>query len=204
MRTRHGLAVALLVAVSLVALTGFTSYLAQPQTLIKVAPQVLKVKVGDETTIDLAIEKVSELYGAQLHLRFDPDVLEVVDANPSEEGIQIEPGTLPAPDFVVQNSADNQVGTIDYALTQLPPSEPAKGDGVIAHVTFRAKKAAVSQIQFDQFLLADTQGGSIEAVPQHGQIRVMEGTTWVFIAIASVALLLIVGGSVGFVITKGK
>ena len=105
---------------------------------------------------------------------------------------------------MVQNLASNQSGTIDYALTQLPPSKPGKGDGVIARVTFRAKKAAVSQIQFDQFLLADTQGGSIEAVPQHGQIRVIESSTWMIVAIASVALLLIVGGSVGFVITKEK
>jgi hypothetical protein len=204
MRTHHGLAVALLVTVSLLALTGFTSYLAQPQTMIKVAPQTLKVKVGEERAIDLALEKVSELYGAQLHLRFDPEVLEVVDADPSQEGVQIEPGTLPAPDFIVQNVADNTEGTIDYALTQLPPSAPGEGDGVIARVTFRAKKAAVSQIQFDQFLLADTQGGSIDAVPQHGQIRVMEGSAWVYLAIAGAALLLIVGGSVGFVITKGK
>jgi hypothetical protein len=128
----------------------------------------------------------------------------VVDADPTQDGIQIEPGTLPVPDFVVQNAADNQNGAIDYALTQLPPSEPGNGDGVVARITFRAKKAAVSQIQIDQFLLADTKGGSIEAVPQHGQIRVMGSSTWMFVAIAGVAVALLIGGSLGFVITKGK
>jgi len=194
----------LLVVVSFTMLTGFASYLAQPQTMLKVAPQTLKVKVGEETTVDLTIEKVSELYGAQLHLKFDPEVLEVIDADPTQTGVQIEPGTLPVPDFVVQNTADNNNGTIDYALTQLPPSQPGEGDGVIARVTFRAKKAAVSQIQFDQFLLADTQGGSIEALPQHGQIRVMGSSTWLFVAVAAIAVVLLVGGSLGFVITRGK
>ena len=204
MKAHLRLTAVFLIVVSFTMLTGFASYLAQPQTTLKVTPQTLKVKVGEETTIDLAVEKVSELYGAQLHIRFDPEVLEVVDADPAQEGIQIEPGTLPVPDFVVQNAADNQNGTIDYALTQLPPSEPGEGDGVVARVTFRAKKAAVSQIQFDQFLLADTKGGSIEAVPQHGQIRVMGSSTWMFVAIAGVAVALLVGGSLGFVITKGK
>jgi hypothetical protein len=204
MKTHLGLSAMFLIIMPFTMLTGFASYLAQPQTTLKIAPQALKVKVGEEATIDVALEKVSELYGAQLHIKFDPEVLEVVDADLDQEGVQVEPGTLPIPDFVVQNVVDNQNGTIDYALTQLPPSEPGEGDGVVARVTFRAKKAAVSQVQFDQFLLADTKGGSIEAVPQHGQIRVMGSSTWMFVAIAGIAVALLVGGSVGFVVTKGK
>ena len=132
MRTHRRLLAALLVTVSLFALTGFTSYLAQPQTMIKVAPQTLKVRVGEETTIELALEKVSRLYGAQLHLRFDPEVLEVVDADPSQDGIQIEPGTLPAPDFIVQNAAKVENiramtdATREYGCYPSAPPAPAK------------------------------------------------------------------------------
>jgi hypothetical protein len=193
---------AVLVAATVLILTGFTGPWAQPQTLLKIAPQTLKVRIGKQTSVELEVEKVTELYGAQLRIRFDPEVLEVIDTDPSQSGVQIEPGPMLSPDFVVQNLADNEAGTIDYALTQLPPSKPSSGDGVIARITFRAKKAAVSQIQFDQFLLANTQGAGIEAVPQHGQILVAGSSTWMLVAIAGVALLLVLGGSIGFAITK--
>lgn len=189
-------------ATACLVLTGFD--LAQPQTLIKVAPQTIKVRVGKQTTVDLAIERVSDLYGVQLRIRFDPAVLQVVDADPSQEGTQIEPGTLPTPDYIVLNDADNQAGTIVYALTQMPPSKPGNGDGVIARITFQGKTASVSQILFDQFLLANTQGDSIEAIPQHGQIQVVSSSVWALVAAAGAAVLLIVGGSIGFAVTKRK
>jgi hypothetical protein len=195
-------AVLVLMATTCLVLTGFN--LAQPQTLIKVAPQTIQVGIGKQTTADLAIERVSDLYGLQLRIKFDPEVLEVVDADSSQEGIQIEPGTLPAPDFIVLNNADNQAGTIDYALTQMPPREPSSGDGVIARITFQGKAASVSQVQFDQYLLANTEGDSIEATPQHGQIQVVNRQLWVLVAAAGTAVLLIVGGSIGFIITKRK
>lgn len=193
-----------MIAIVLLTLTGFTWHAAQQQTVIKVAPQTSSVKVGDQTTVDLAIEKVADLYGVQLHLTFDPQVVEVVDADPSQDGIQVELGTFPVPDFIVQNTADNQAGTIDYVLTQLPPSKPSSGEGIVARVTFRAKKAAVSQVQFEQYLLADTQGSSIDATPQHGQVRVTGGSGWILAVGAGIAALLVVGGGIGFVLTKGK
>jgi hypothetical protein len=203
MKTIKLAGICLLIATSFLILTGFTWNPAQPQTVLKVTPQTLKVKVGERTTVDLAVEQVSELYGAEVHVKFDPDVLQVVDTDPAQEGVQIEPGTLPIPDFVVQNTADNQVGTIDYASTQLPPNKPGKGNGVVARITFQAKKVAVTSIQFDQFLLADTMGGSIQAVPQHGQVRVLGTPVWIF-GVAAGLVVLGMGGGIGLVLMRGK
>ena len=183
-----------LIATSLLVLTGVAWRSAQPQAVLSVTPPTLKVRVGERTTVDLTIEQVSQLYGAEVHLRFDPSVLEVVDADPAVEGVQIEPGTFPIPDFVVQNLADNRTGTIDYASTQLPPNKPGEGKGVVARVTFQAKTAAVSPVQFEQFLLADTQGGSIKAMTQHGQIRVLGTPIWAFAVAAGLIVLGIAGG----------
>jgi hypothetical protein len=193
----------------MLAMTGFKApqdlrNVAQPQAMLKIAPQTLKVRVGQKTTVDLAIDQVSELYGAQIQLRFDPEVLEVVDANLEQEGIQIEPGSFPIPDFVVQNTANNQTGIVDYAATQLPPNKPASGTGVIARITFQAKKAATSQIQFGQFLLADTKGSNIQAIPQHGQVRVLSNTGWLVFVAVGLTLLLGIGGGVGLSLIKRK
>lgn len=191
-----------LIGVSLLMLSGFASSAAQPQTVVKIVPQTLKLRVGERAIVDLQIEQVAELFGAEVHLSFDPEVLEVIDADPAEDGIQIEPGTMPAPDFVVQNAADNQMGTVDYALTQLKPSEPRSGNGLLARVTFRGKRAASSQILLDQFVLADIEGTAIEATPQHAQVRVMDRSTWVLIAAAGAIVLLLAGGGIGFVVKR--
>jgi len=176
---------------------------AQPQTILKVDPQSLRLQVGETAQVDLTLEQVADLYGAEIHLRFNPEILEIVDADPAQEGVQLEPGMLPIPDFVVLNKADNVAGTVDYAVTQLPPNKPGEGDGIVARITFRAKKAAVSQIQLERFLLADTSGSSIQAVPQHGQIKVTGNSTWILITIAS-ALLMVIGGGIGFIWIKRK
>lgn len=182
------------VAVSLVVITGFTWRLDQPQTALKIRPEASQVKVGEVVTIDITVEQVSGLYGVEVHLRFDPDALEVVDADPAKEGIQLEPGTLPIPDFVVLNNADNSAGTIDYAATQLPPNDPGEGDGIVAKISFKAKKAATSEILFERFLLADTTGHHIEATSQNGQIRASSNRVLVYVGAAGVVLLLGIGG----------
>jgi hypothetical protein len=192
-----------LIAISLMAVTGFTWQVAQPQTTLQVDPQELRIKVGEEATVDLAIEQVSELYGIEVHLTFDPDVLQILDADASQEGVQIEPGTLPLPDFVVQNAADNQQGIIDYASTQLPPNEPGAGDGVIARIRLKALRPGTTQLQFDRFLLADTGGGSIAAASRNGQVTVVAGRTWIWIAVAGLVLLVIAVG-IGFAFTRRK
>lgn len=179
-------------------LTGF-GY--QPRPVLHTNPQATQLRVGDTTTVDLMLTDVAGLYGAEIHLRFDPEALQVVDAAPDTDGIQLEPGTFPAPDFVVQNVADNGTGTIDYAVTQLPPSKPGEGSGVIARITFKAQKPSVSFVRFEQFLLADTIGGNIDARPQDGQIKVQNGSLWVLYAAIGAALILSLGG-IGYLATR--
>ena len=203
MKARGSWCVCICIALSAVALVGFTLQADQSQASLQISPQVTQLKVGESTTVDITVAQVDDLYGIEIHLRYDPKVLEVIDAEPAADGVQIEPGTLPAPDFVVQNQADNTTGALDYAVTQLPPSLPGKGSGVIARVLVRAIKPASSQIQFEQFLLADTTGSNIEAVSRDGQIRVQSRSLWMYFTIAGAVLILAVGG-LGFLFTRRK
>jgi hypothetical protein len=144
----------------------------------------------------LTITQVRELYGIEVHLRFDTEAIEIVDANPARDGIQLEPGTLPTPDFIVQNQADNDTGTIDYAVSQLPPRKPGEGAGVVARIALRAKKPSVSDIHVQEFLLADTKGGKLDAISQDGQIRVQDYSLWILGAAAGAVAILAIGGIV--------
>jgi hypothetical protein len=198
--TRSALALAALV-LSTLALTGF---IIQPvQTTLQLVPQTVQLDVNTTTVLDLAITQVSGLYGVEAHLRFDPEILEVVDADPTREGVQIEAGTFPTPDFVALNHVDNAAGTIDYAATQLSPREPREGSGVVARITVRAKQPSTTLVEIEKFILTDTSAGIIDAVVENGQIRVRQGVPWLLFGAGGALLLLLVGG-VGYAITIGR
>src|SRR5262249_24586116 len=58
--------------------------------------------------VDLMVEEVSDLYGAEFRLKYDPAVLAVLDSQPDQPGVQIEPGQLLPVNqgFVVMNEAN--------------------------------------------------------------------------------------------------
>ncbi len=70
---------------------------------------------------------------AELHLRFDPAIFRVVDAN-GNPGNQVTPGTaLPT---VLENRVDNAIGTIDFTATKLGGS--VTGTFTLATMCFKA------------------------------------------------------------------
>jgi len=184
--------------------SGSTWRTQQPSTVLRVSPSSSRVLVGRMTTISVEIERVSGLYGAQVHLRFDPAVLEVLDADPAQDGVQVEPGTFPVPDFVVQNVADNSAGTIEFASTQMAPNKPSEGQGTVFRVDFRGRKAGASPIQIEDFLLADTQATSIGATPENGLIQVRPNPPWAWIVVIGFALAVLIGLAVYQLYRKRK
>jgi len=131
---------------------------------------------ADAVTVAIHIENATRLYGAEVHLAFDPTRLEVQDADPDTEGVQIQVGDFPSPDFVVQNQADNARGTIDYAATQLAPREAVDGSGVLATVTVKGKDKGTSSLTFVGAKLADPDGQEIPSQSVDGQVEIAATT----------------------------
>jgi hypothetical protein len=142
-----------------------------PVARVVIVPATVTVPVGVSTTVDIRILGVVNLYGAEVHLTFDPTYVRVVDADPSMSGIQITVGDFPYPDYVPVNWADNSVGTIDYALTQLPFRPSVDGDGVIGSITFATVSDGISPVHFVQALLSDPNGIEILSTTEDGEIR---------------------------------
>ena len=71
--------------------------------------------------------RCARLIRLDLALTFDPNVVEVVDADPNQAGVQAALGTFLDSGFVVLNAADNVTGTLRFAMTQLNPSQPKSG-----------------------------------------------------------------------------
>jgi hypothetical protein len=120
----------------------------------------------------IVIEDVTDLYGFEYEITFDPTVLEVVDAEPAREGIQIQAGDFISPDWELENTVDIDGGTIAYALSQRNPSQPVSGDGILTVITWRGKAAGTSPITLAHVLLAAPGGVEIPASAEDGRIVV--------------------------------
>jgi hypothetical protein len=141
------------------------SGLARPDAVSLLLDPTPTILAGCGTVeVDIRINDVVNLYGADVKISFDPALLEVVDADSVETGVQILPvSELLYPDWVIRNTVDNTLGTIWYAATQLNPRPPSSGSGAIATITFRAKAAGTSALTFTYSKLAAL--GGVEITP---------------------------------------
>lgn len=128
---------------------------------LHIAPAAEKLSVAEAASVEIRLDHATDLYGLHLSLSFDPTKLVVQDSDPAQEGVQVTPGALPAPDFTVINKVDNEQGMVEYAVTQLNPREPAQGDGVVAVINFRGVGAGVSPLTFSYTKLAGPDGQEI-------------------------------------------
>ncbi len=118
----------------------------------------------------------SELYGFDVTVTFDPQVVEVVDADPNLPGVQVAQGLFLDPGFAVINTADNTAGSAHFVMTQLNPSEAKSGTGSLIVVKLLGKQAGTSSaLTVENPQLARRDGFMIPATPASGQVDVIAG-----------------------------
>lgn len=146
----------------LVALSLFAS-LALAQNGTKVYPQPVAADNGT-LTVDLMAENVTDLYGVEFKLKYDPSVVAIQDANPQREGLQIEAGSfLPADQgFVVANTVNETDGTINFAMTLLNPAPSVSGTGPLARLTFNMLQNTPSTLEIEDLTLVAI---SLQTIP---------------------------------------
>jgi LysM repeat protein len=157
---------------------------AQATALVRVDPTATSIAVNQIVTVSVKIDNVSDLFGAEVHLAFNPNVLEVIDADPGQAGVQISNGGMLQPDAVGQNIADNTLGTIDFGIAQINRAG-VNGSGTLAIISFKGKAVGASPITFRGIQssptgtnLADTGGLPIASSTQSGSVTVQaDGVT---------------------------
>jgi hypothetical protein len=167
------LVIGLLLCSNLGTTGGVISALAQSGTSIAFSPNPATVSGCGTTRVEIWINDPVELYGADVRFSFNPAVLEVVDADPSTSGINLEVGDLldPTYRFIVRNEADNVAGTVIFAGSQLRPAMPVNTSGVLAVITFRAKSSGSSVLDFTYTKLATRNGDPIAHTRTDGAVN---------------------------------
>ena len=107
--------------------------LAGQQNSALVRPEAAEYEIdgGSEVEVVFLLENASDVYAIDVQASYDPALIEVVDADLAKGGVQIQPGQFPQPDLVVTQEANPDVGTVRYVVTQLNPTPPASGSGVL-------------------------------------------------------------------------
>ena len=129
-------------------------------------PPTLQIGLNQVEKVNLVLENAHEIYALDLRGTFDPNVVEVVDMDAQQDGIQMVPGSFPKPDFVVRNTADNEAGTFMYVLTQVNPTLPVSGNGIVLTIYFRGKSnGQSSQFAINFVESSDRRGNKMPVQP---------------------------------------
>ena len=158
-----------LVALILLASLSGAPARAQGVATVRVDPSTSSVQVNSSANLAIKVDNIANLAAFELHLSFDPAVLEVTG---------MTNGGFVVADFTVQNTFDNAAGTIDYAIAQLNRA-PAQGSGTLLTIAIRARATGSSTLTTratpaapDGFILSDQNGMSIQASWVPGTINV--------------------------------
>ena len=140
---------------------------------VRVAPSTIQAARGGQIEIAVEVVEVQDLYGFDVILTFDPAVVQVVDADPLLDGVQVSLGTLLEPGFAVRNTADNAAGRLQFAMTQLNPSEAKSGTGTLIVVKFEGQQVdASAPLTLEKAQLAQRDGIEIPSELVAGQVIV--------------------------------
>ena len=136
-----------------------------PEVTLDVASPELAA--GQTGKVMVRIRNVRDLTGFQFKVVFDPSVLEVVDSDLGRPGFQIERGTIfdGQNPIEAENEADNGEGVVEFGLAMLGGEPVTTGHGLLATITFRAKRSENSDLMFSSegSHLADEDAYPIEA-----------------------------------------
>lgn len=157
-----------LLAALLAALLGVAPAVAQGNGTVRLDPPSLALQPGERGEVQVWVDGVTDLAGAEVHLAYDPALVKVVDADPETEGIQIAHGGFLPADFVAVNRAVPEEGRIDYAAALMPPHEPARGSGPLVVITLEGVSPGETTLTIREVLLANPEGYPIPLAQDPG------------------------------------
>lgn len=135
----------------------------------------VEVPPGQRFEVPVEVRNVADLYAIDIEIRFDPDILQAEDANPNVDGVQPGLGTFLDAGLTLFNEIDNEEGLLRFAMSQVNPSEPKSGDGIMLVLTFNALRAGESDLEVSFLEASDRFGDEIVLEPVDALVRVVAG-----------------------------
>jgi len=157
------------------SLSIISSVSAQDQTAETGFFSAYEVAPGEVIQVPVMVRNVEDLYGLDIQIEFDPEVLQVADADPSSTGIQVALGDFLDPGLLLFNTADNETGLIRFVMTQYNPSEPKSGEGVVLLINFIGLNEGSSSLGISKVQLVSSQATPISSIGVESVVDVKVG-----------------------------
>jgi hypothetical protein len=132
------------IVILIISLTLITVNITSPTgPVVSIDPPTISKLVGSTFDINLTVTNVTDLYGWQFNLTFNPSVLNCTDV---EEGPFLQQaGTT----WLLPMTINNDVGFVFFGATLFPaPGSGASGNGTLATMTFAALDNDTSALHF--------------------------------------------------------
>lgn len=124
--------------------------------------------IGSTIDLDVLISGVTDLYGFQFTLNFDPAVLQALGGS---EGAFLSAG---GSTFFDAGTIDNTLGSVSFAFNSLIGAVPGvSGDGVLARFSFSASGLGSSAISFSDALFINASLAELPAQLQGISLQVV-------------------------------
>ncbi len=138
-------------------------------------PLSLEIKAGAQGNISIVFDHVEQLYGLEIHLSFDPAVIQVMDANASIDGVQVSRAAWLEDALIAVNKVDNDQGVIDFAATLLRPAQPVSGRKTVLTVRLQGVTEGTTRLSIEDASLVNYEGMMIPTEIQSGFINITSG-----------------------------
>jgi len=150
---------------------------AENTTVVRCDPVLATGLMNQFLNVDIYVENVIDLNAADIRLSFDPTMVQVHDADPQADGVQILIlDDLISPDFILHKNADNVAGTIWYAATQIR-RDPVSGSGPLARITLQPLQPGSFTMPITYQVLAEPDSTEIAATAVDCQITILDTET---------------------------
>ena len=126
--------------------------------------------MGEQLTINLAIENAADLGGYELRLTFGSSVVHVQEAQ--DGGFLGSTGLSVLP---VGPHIDNNTGAVAFGAVTMGSGQGPSGTGVLGTVSLEAVGAGKSPLHLDDVTILDRAGDSQSAAVQHGSVTATSG-----------------------------
>lgn len=160
--------------VLLLALCAAAPALAQVGTTVGVFSD-LEIPLDARVEVPVEVRDVEELYAVDLTIRFDPEILQVEDADPNQAGVQPGLATFLDAGMTLFNTVDNETGTVRFVMSQINPSEGKSGSGNLLVLYFVGKQAGTSPVTVEKVEASNRLGEAIPVSGMDAEIVVREG-----------------------------
>ena len=169
--------VLLLPAALLLGLIAVTlPVLSDSEAVVSIQPPMQELLIAQSGQVALYVDHVEGLHSAELHISYDPAVLDITDAHSTLPGTQVGPGDFfgANPWHFDINAVDELAGTIDIlvALDDHHAGPGVSGSGSLAVIDFQPLVPGVCPFIYIEAILADSSGGSIDSSSVEGIVHV--------------------------------